>query len=129
MPVSESNIMRAMMLACSENGATVFRHNVGLGWSGRLISHTPEKTILANARPLHAGLQRGAGDIIGWKTVTITPDMVGKQIAVFASIEAKTKSGKPSQEQTNWIGAVRKAGGFAGIARDSDEAIQILNGF
>lgn len=125
----ETNVMKRILLAGSAEGATLFRHNVGLGWSGKLINHTPERTILANARPLHAGLQKGAGDLIGWQTMTITPDMIGKKVAVFVSIEAKTKTGKPSPEQVNWIGALRRAGGLAGIARDEAEAIQILNGF
>ena len=125
----ETNAMKRMLLACSQAGATLFRHNVGLGWSGRLISHSPEKTVLANARPLHAGLQKGAGDLIGWKTITITPDMVGKKIAVFSSVEAKTKSGAITDEQVNWINVVRSAGGFAGVARNEDQAIQIISGF
>lgn len=125
----ETNVMKRMLLACSQAGATLFRHNVGMGWSGRLVSHSPEKTVLANARPLHAGLTKGAGDLIGWRPVTITPDMVGKTYAVFVSVETKTKSGGVSEEQKNWIEAVRRAGGFAGVARNDEQAIQIISGF
>jgi len=72
------------------------------------------------------GLARGSADLIGWRTVTITPEMVGQQVAVFTSVEVKTATGRLRPEQEHWLGAVQAAGGIAGVARSIDDARQIL---
>ena len=63
------------------------------------------------------GLFPGSGDLIGWRTVTVTPDMVGKPIAQFLSIEVKTPTGRVRPDQTNWLVQVNLSGGHAIIAR------------
>jgi len=77
-------------------------------------------------RPVQFGLCKGSADLIGWKQVTITPDMVGQQMAVFASIEVKTPTGRLTPEQSNWLSVVQAAGGVAGVARSVEDAQQIL---
>jgi len=77
-------------------------------------------------RPVQFGLARGSADLIGWRTITITPDMVGTQLAVFTSIEVKTPTGRIRPEQQAWLGAVQGAGGIAGIARSIQDAKEIL---
>ena len=77
-------------------------------------------------RPVQFGLARGSADLIGLRTVTITPDMVGQQVAVFTSIEVKTPQGRPTAEQQNWLNMVRSLGGIAGIARSIQDANEIL---
>ena len=52
--------------------------------------------------------------------------MVGQQVAVFASIEVKTPTGRVRPEQQQWLDAVQAAGGVAGIARSVEDAQQIL---
>jgi hypothetical protein len=52
--------------------------------------------------------------------------MVGQRVAIFAAIEVKTPTGRPTEEQINFIGRVNKAGGIAGIARSPEDAIEIL---
>ena len=63
------------------------------------------------------GLCKGSADLIGWRTVTITPEMVGQQVAVFTSIEVKSATGRLRSEQQQWLDAVQKAGGIAAVAR------------
>ena len=63
------------------------------------------------------GLCKGSADLIGWRTVTITEEMVGQKIAVFTSIEVKNSSGRVRPEQQQWLDAVQKAGGIAAVAR------------
>jgi hypothetical protein len=46
-----------------------------------------------------ASLCKGSADLIGYRTITITPDMVGQQVAVFTSIEVKTPTGRIRPEQ------------------------------
>jgi len=77
-------------------------------------------------RPVQFGLARGSADLIGWRTVTITPDMVGTRLAVFTSIEVKTPSGRLTPAQSAWLGTVRSAGGIAGVARSVRDAEEIL---
>lgn len=78
-------------------------------------------------RPVQFGLARGSADLIGWRTITITPDMVGRQVAVFTSIEVKTPTGRIRPEQQAWMGCVQGAGGIAGIARSIADATQIIS--
>jgi hypothetical protein len=79
----------------------------------------------ANGRPVSFGLCKGSADLIGWRTVTITPEMVGQQVAVFTSIEVKTASGRLTPEQRQWLAAVETAGGIAGVARSVEDALRI----
>jgi ribosomal protein S19 len=44
------------------------------------------------ADPVQFGLCKGSADLIGWKRVTVTPEMVGSTVAVFTSIEVKTRN-------------------------------------
>jgi Holliday junction resolvase len=70
------------------------------------------------------GLAKGSGDLIGWKTITITPDMVGKKVGVFLSIEVKKKDKKivKGSPQEEWLEIVNNAGGIA-IQADSFESV------
>lgn len=68
----------------------------------------------------------GGGDLIGWKTVVITPDMVGRHIAQFMSIEVKAPKGVVRPEQLTWAENVRKAGGIAVIARSVEDVRFLL---
>tara|TARA_R110000868_G_scaffold13647_1_gene63347 strand:- start:558 stop:902 length:345 start_codon:yes stop_codon:yes gene_type:complete len=63
----------------------------------------------------------GGADLIGWQTVTITPDMVGQRFARFLSVEVKAPKGRLTPEQETWRQAVLKAGGIAVVARSVDD--------
>lgn len=77
-------------------------------------------------RPVQFGLARGSADLIGWRTITVTPDMVGRRVAVFTSIEVKTPTGRLTPAQHAWLGAVHKAGGVAGVARSVADSLRIV---
>jgi hypothetical protein len=82
---------------------------------------------LEDGRVLRSGLAVGSADLIGWQSITITPEMVGQQVAVFLSVEVKSAAGKLSVDQTRWLDAVNKAGGIAIVTRSADDApTQIL---
>jgi VRR-NUC domain len=124
---SESNIMRSIMLACSRGAVRLFRQNTGQAWVGDVVSRGQDTITLRNYRPLHVGICKGSSDLVGWTSVVITPDMVGQRVAVFSAVECKTAKGRASAEQTNFINAVIQAGGRAGVARSSEEALRILD--
>jgi hypothetical protein len=63
------------------------------------------------------------GDYIGWKTVEITPEMVGQKIAVFTSIEIKTENDVIAPGQLKWARIVAENGGIAEIWQEKNGEI------
>lgn len=85
-----------------------------------------------NGRPVAYGLgseggraMPGTSDAIGLHAVTITPDMVGRTLAVFVAIETKDKA-RLTPQQRAFILNVHRLGGIAGCARSVDDARAIL---
>ena len=111
--MSEQQIQQNIRLTCSTGATRLFRNNTG--------------TLKdQHGRPVSFGLCKGSADLIGWRTVTVTPEMVGTQVAVFASIEVKTAAGRLRPEQQQWLDAVQAAGGIAGVARSVSDAEALL---
>jgi hypothetical protein len=94
----------------------------------RLFRNSTGQFRTEDGRVVRTGLCVGSSDVIGWQSVVVTPDMVGKRIAVFVAIEAKAETGRPTKEQLAFIAAVRAAGGIAGICRSSEDAEKLLTG-
>ena len=80
-------------------------------------------------RVVRYGLGNGTGDIIGWRTETITPDMVGQKIARFMSWETKYGDGKEEADQVQFRQEVTEAGGLAFVARTELDVFENLMGF
>jgi hypothetical protein len=125
----ETPILKRCLLALSRAGSRVFRCNTGQGWTGTVTSRDLKSLTLFNPRPFHAGLIEGGADIIGWTTITVTPDMVGARVAVFTAVEVKTLGGRVSPAQRTFLDAVTAAGGIAGVARTDDQAVEIVRRF
>lgn len=117
----------------------MFRQNVGTGWTSNDIVRVkptnvrrvaaklqPGDMVLRKPRPLRAGLTEGSHDCIGLTPVVITPEMVGSTLAVFTSIEVKTKTGTLRTEQKKWMAFVRGFGGITGVARTPEDATKII---
>lgn len=130
--MKETNLLRLILLSLGKYGnVRLFRNNTGQAWQGDRKKFTVEngQRVLKmwNPRPIDAGLCEGSSDLIGWTTVTVTPEMVGKEIAVFTAIEVKKEiESTASAKQINFLTVIRKMGGFAGLARSSDEASRLL---
>lgn len=78
---------------------------------------------MANGNPVV-----GQSDLYGWKSITITPEMVGCRVAVVLSIECKRpKGGRLSDDQKSWIDTVQRAGGIAGVANSPEAALSLVN--
>lgn len=123
----ETIIQNKIRLALAKSGATTFRNSVGQGWTGKTVDQGQGYITLATPRPLVAGLCVGSSDVIGWKPVTITPEMVGQTVAVFVAMEIKTPVGRASAEQLKFIAAAKKAGSITGFPTSPDEAIRLLS--
>lgn len=68
------------------------------------------------------GAREGVADYCGWRSIIITPEMVGRKMAQFVAIECKSKTGKAREAQLRFGEAVRRDGGIAGVCRDATEA-------
>lgn len=128
MSKAEATIQAEVMLAIgAQPGVRIFRNSVGQGWTGELERQVPGGfTVLRNARRVTFGLCPGSSDLIGWRSVTVTPDMVGQKVAVFTAPEVKTATGGARPDQVRFMEAVRKAGGIAGIVRSDTDAKNLL---
>lgn len=113
--MSERGIKAGIRLALGRGATRVFNNPVGVA-------------IYPDGSRVPYGLVPGAADLIGWCSIEVTPDMVGKRVAVFTAIETKAPRGRRAAHQRNFIEAVRDAGGYAGFARTTEEAKKILEG-
>ena len=125
----EANLMRTIQLALGRfQNLRLFRNNSGTGWVGKYRKLNGSGNVLIeDARPLHAGLCDGSSDLVGWTSLEIKPEHVGKRVAVFTALEIKTDSGRANASQLNFIEQVRAAGGFAGIVRTPEEAARFID--
>jgi hypothetical protein len=71
-----------------------------------------------------------SGDLIGWRPVVITPDMVGKMLAQFVSVECKRENWTPppldttdqdAAAQYRWATLVNSEGGYAVFVNDPEK--------
>ncbi|MFN7632251.1 MAG: hypothetical protein ACK5R2_13340 [Cyanobacteriota bacterium] len=116
-----SAVLRPILDAFCRGATRLFRNNVGLLYT-------------TTGRPVAFGLGSEAGkplagtsDAIGFHSLLITPEMVGRTVAVFVAIEAKDLD-DPKPHQEAFLLAVHRAGGIAGVARSVPEAAAILSG-
>ena len=113
------------------NQETVLQQNIrlALGQHSKLRLFRNETGKLPDPRTgrwVQFGLAKGSSDLIGFKTIKITPEMIGKDLAVFCSVEVKTNTGQLSKYQHNWLQVVKNAGGIVGVARNVRDAFEIL---
>ena len=110
---SEQDIQNLIRLALSERGILNFRNNVGClkDATGRMVRY---------------GLYPGSSDIIAIQPVVITQEIVGSIVGVFCAIEVKKPGKKPTPEQLNFIEAIRRHGGVAGVAHGVEDLAGLL---
>lgn len=122
---SEAYTQSLVRLAAPGAGLVLWRNNVGAlpnPDTGR-----PVRFGLANdTKQLNESIK--SGDLIGWKTEVITPEMVGQTFARFISIECKeigwqfgqvppdSKQGLREHAQRRWAEMVNAAGGLASFS-------------
>lgn len=131
----EAPIVRNIQLAASALRSRLFRNTVGtavLGSSRRiskdgLYQLKDGDVVVPHGRITQVGLPAGSADLIGWREVDITPDMVGKTIAQFTSCEVKKPKGShTSEDQKRWRDVTMQSGACSGIVRSIEEAETLL---
>lgn len=128
----EATRWKKTWLALSAIGVRLFRNQVGAAYMGRGIDLKPGQVYRATGgerlifepRHVNFGLVKGSADGIGWHSVEVTEQMVGRKLAVFVSVEQKTPTGRATPEQKNWMEQVRKAGGIAIITKDPERVVE-----
>ena len=108
--MTESEILK-QILTLSRGNTRLFRNNVGFDATNKV----------------RYGLIKGSSDLIGWKTINITQDMVGKKIAVFTAIEVKKPGGRIRPDQKTFIHNVNTSGGIASVCYSMEEAKELLS--
>ena len=69
----------------------------------------------------------GAADWIGYRSILVTQDLVGKMIAQFVAIEAKRPGEKPDDDQYKFLNKVRADGGCASFVTSGDQTTEVLD--
>ena len=111
--MKEHKIQDEIRLELSKYGI-VLRLNSGKFWQGlRVWSKEFNQYVLINMRPV-IGCPKGTSDLL----------FIGENKVAF--IECKDDKGRPSEEQLNFIEAVRGLGHRAGIARSPEDAVEII---
>ena len=130
--MNETDIKRLIRthLGAEHQNVRIFSNPVGTGWMGHETRLADGSLLLRRPTKVSFGLYKGSPDEVGWTTVTVTPDMVGKKVAIFTGIEVKRPGGpgaRPDQQQ--FIQAIQRAGGLSGVARSPEEAALIVSGW
>jgi hypothetical protein len=128
MSSTHTTTLKLALIEGTRKGWRLFVNTIAHGWVGKLERDHPssfgEKCVeLSHARFFTFGLGSDTFDAVGWRTLEITQDMVGKSIAQIVWIDAKTQGYKRlSKGQRNFAQQVRKAGGFVGVAQQIEGA-------
>ena len=110
---SEHEIQQRIRLACGRGAVRLWRNN-----TGALVDQ--------QGRFVRFGLCKGSSDLIGLRTLEVTPQMVGLRLAQFVALEVKTAQGVLSPEQRAFLRLVQRLGGVAAVCRSVEEAEQSL---
>lgn len=126
----ESTVQQEVQIIAKHYRCHLMRNNSGalLDDTGRLVRYG-----LGNSSKQHQE-RVASSDLIGFTQVEITPDMVGKTLAIFTAIEVKKeawnenkKFDKRETAQSNFIEFIKLMGGFAGFANSQNKLKEILN--
>ena len=111
---SEHEIQQRIRLACGRGTVRLWRNN-----TGALVDQ--------QGRFVRFGLCKGSSDLIGLRSLEVTPEMVGQRLAQFVALEVKTESGTVSPEQRAFLQLVQQLGGVAAVCRSIEQAQAVLD--
>jgi hypothetical protein len=111
---SEHEIQQRIRLACGRGPVRLWRNN-----TGALVDQ--------QGRFVRFGLCKGSSDLIGLRSVVVTPEMVGQRIAQFVALEIKAPQGVVSPEQQAFLRLVQELGGVASVCRSIEQAQAVLD--
>lgn len=108
--MSETRIVmpRVQLALCRDPNVRAWRNAVGFGY-------------LPDGSPVTFGLCPDSPDLIGFKSVVITPEMVGQRVAIFLGVEVKTQKGRLSAGQRKFLAMLEQHGAIAFVARGEED--------
>lgn len=112
-PQSEASVLKAVSDRAWKLGANLYRNQVG-------------QYRLPDGRWIRSGLAVGSPDLVGWVSVTVTPEMVGTRLAVFVGVEVKGAAGSLSDAQRAFLGQLDASGAVSGVARSAEDVDRLL---
>ena len=110
---SEHEIQQRIRLACGRRAVRLWRNN-----TGALVDQ--------QGCFVRFGLCKGSSDLIGLRSLEITPEMVGQRVAQFVALEVKSASGVIRSEQRAFLQLVQQLGGVAAVCRSIEQAQAVL---
>lgn len=123
--------------ATSKLGARLFPMTVGKFWGpyhrGRRITKTetvtlkPGDVVIRGGHMVNVGFT-GLSDTLGGSPMTITSEDVGRTVMILTAVEVKAGKDQLREGQPEFLAAIKKMGGRAGVARTPEDAISICNG-
>lgn len=132
---TESDIVKLIMLQATRMGARLLRNQVGMAYManrartlqrGETYTARGGETILFDCRKAVTGLGKGSPDLVGWSPMVVTPEHVGRSLAVFAGVEVKRPGQKPRPDQQQWLDMLASQGALAGCATSPEDLNHIL---
>lgn len=127
----KENNLRAKYERTLTRHQRAWRCNSGLAWSGQLLQplealRVVGVKIMMLIKPRRVELwPKGTPDLIGFDSVEITPDMVGKRVAVFTGTELKASRGdKLRVEQERWRRLLVDMGGIHRVIQHDGSIVE-----
>ena len=127
--MSESEIQQEVQIEARRLNTMLLRNNNGAftDSTGRTVRYG-----LGNISKKHSETMKSS-DLIGFRKMVVTPEMVGQTIAVFTAIEMKSEDWKSTKKldereiaQKNFIDLVKSWGGIASFCNSVDQLKTIL---
>jgi hypothetical protein len=125
--VTEAEALAKIRLRLGEYpDVRLFRNQVGEAWTGEWVSLADGSILIRHPRRITTGLAPGSADLVGWTVREIQKHWVGKRMAIFSSIEVKSKTGRVRPEQQAWHEKLVLDGALSGFARTPEEALDVV---
>lgn len=132
-----ASLTNQIRLAASKIGARLFPMVVGKFWGpyhrGNRFTKTqtitvhPGDVLIRQGHMVSVG-QAGMSDLVGFIPHVVTEADLGQTFARYLAVEVKAGDDRLRPGQPEFIEAVQKNGGLAGVARSPREAVRIIKG-
>jgi len=130
-------LTNACRAAVSKLGARLFPMTTGKFYGpvhrARRIARTetvtlnPGDVVIRQGHLVNVGFT-GMSDTLGGSPMTITAEDVGRTVCILTAIEIKAGADRLREGQPEFLAAVKKMGGRAGVARSVEDAVAIVEG-
>lgn len=122
--MTEHDIQNSIRIALAHRNIYTERMNAGKFWGGKVLAHDGRHLVLDNPTQV-IGAAPGTADLVGFRPLQVTPDMVGKTIAQFVAIEVKKPGERPRENQLRYLRMINQRGGV-GVWADDVEGVENL---